>query len=154
MDNAAPHPVAAGGASRMRVREASLRVARSLHEVDRAAAWLDEFSAGADVPPAITAKLQVVLDEVLSNVIRHGSHGRGEVLLELRRRSEDVELEVTDDGPPFDPTQFASVPLGVRVAERQLGGAGLLFVRALMDEISFARQDGCNRLILRKRLLA
>ena len=135
----------------MGVREALLHVGRTLHEVDRAAAWLDEFAAGADVPAEVTAKLQVVLDEVLSNVIRHGAPG-GEVVLALRRHSETVELEVTDDGPQFDPTQFVSVPAQVRVAERRVGGAGLLFVRALMDEVSFVHQDGRNRLTLRKRL--
>ena len=72
--------------------------------------------------------------------------------MELRRRPEAIELKVTDDGPPFDPAQYKSAPSRARVAERPVGGAGLLFVRALMDEVSFVHQGGRNRLTLRKRL--
>ena len=136
----------------MAVSEASLEVSRGLHEVDRAAAWLDEFATSAILPADITAKLHIVLDEILSNIIRHGGPGTEPILLALRRRRQDVELAVTDDGPPFDPRRFEPVPVEVRVAERRIGGAGLLFVRALMDDIDFARRDDRNHLVLRKRL--
>lgn len=136
----------------MAVREASLEMLHASLGIDRAAAWLDEFAASADIPAEVTAKLQVVLDEIVSNLIRHAVPDAGAILLQVRRREHDVELAVTDHGPPFDPTRFEPVPLEVRVAERQVGGAGLLFVRALIDEIEFARRDGRNHLVLRKRL--
>ena len=136
----------------MAVSRAALDVWPTLDEVERAAAWLEEFGTAAAIPGDVTAKLQVVLDEILSNVIRHAASAAGPIRLEARRRKQDVELSVTDDGPPFDPTQFKPVSAAVRVAERQVGGAGLLFVRALMDEIDFAHRNGRNHLVLRKRL--
>ena len=74
-----------------------------------------------------------------------------EIRLCIRLRPETVELEVVDDGPAFDPTSVAS---GTMAADRRVGGAGLLFVRALMDEVRFIRQGDRNCLILCKRLAA
>ncbi len=136
----------------MAVHETSLQVGHSLAEIDRAASWLDAFAATSDIPADTTSKLQVVLDEVLSNIIRHGGPGHTPILLELRRGEQDVELAVTDDGPPFDPRDVEPVAVQTRIAERRLGGAGLSFVRALVDEIDLVRRDGRNRLALRKHL--
>ena len=41
-------------------------------EVSRAATWLDDILAGADLPPRLIAELQVVLEEVLNNIMLHG----------------------------------------------------------------------------------
>ena len=136
----------------MAINEATLEVVSALPEIERAAAWLDAFAADADVPGEVTAKLHVALDEVLSNVINHAGRHGGPILLHLRRCGQDIELRVVDDGLPFDPRRFEPVPLGVRVAERRVGGAGLLFIRTLMDDIDYTRRDGRNSLVLRKRL--
>ena len=136
----------------MSVSEASLLLMPSLPEIDRAAAWLDEFAACVDIAPDVTSKFHVVLDELLSNIIRHGGPAVGPVRLRLRRLPDAVELAVIDEGPPFDMSQFEPAPKAIRVTERRVGGAGLLFVRAFMDTIDVTRQDGRNHLVLRKRL--
>jgi serine/threonine-protein kinase RsbW len=133
--------------------ESALTVVNARPEYERAATWLNNFAAGAGLSVDLSSRLLVVLDEVLSNVINHALagevEGEREIRLCVRLRSETVELEVVDDGPAFDPGAFAS---GTTMAERRLGGAGLLFVRALMDEVRFTRQGDRNCLTLCKRL--
>jgi serine/threonine-protein kinase RsbW len=133
--------------------ESTLTVVNARPEFERAAIWLGEFAAGAGLPDDLSSRLLVVLDEVLSNVVNHAlagvADGEREIRLSVRLRPETVELEVTDDGPVFDPTAFTS---GTTEGERPLGGAGLLFVRALMDEVRFTRQGDRNCLTLCKRL--
>lgn len=135
--------------------ESTLTVVNARPEFERAAIWLGDFIARAGLPDDFASRLMVVLDEVLSNVVHHGlagaMDGKREIGLCVRLRSETVELVVVDDGPAFDPTIFAS---GATEAGRRLGGAGLLFVRALMDEVRFKRQGDRNYLTLRKRLAA
>lgn len=125
-------------------------------ELSRAMTWLDAFAAQADLPSDITSKLQVALDEMLSNVFIHGLAGQPEggrqVQLGLRRSRDRVELEVIDDGPEFDPTGAPVDNRVIRVTERRPGGVGLLFVNTLMDEVRFTRQDGRNRLVMTMRL--
>lgn len=130
----------------------TLRNRRS--EIVRASEWLDGCMARAGVPAALSGRLQVVLDEVLSNVLGHAlagvPEGEREIFVCFRRRPKSLELEVTDDGPAFDPTGAAAKRVAARTAARGYGGFGLLFVRELMDEMVFTRRGGRNRLILRK----
>jgi serine/threonine-protein kinase RsbW len=136
-------------------QESTLTVVNARAEFGRAATWLHDFIQGVGLPEDLNSRLLVVLDEVLSNVVTHGLvgavEGKREIRLRIRLRPETLELEVVDDGPAFDPTAFAP---GMRAVDRRLGGAGLLFVRALMDEVRFIRQEDRNCLTLRKRLAA
>jgi serine/threonine-protein kinase RsbW len=138
--------------------KASLRIRNSIREIERAAVWLDSLAASAQLPEAVTTRLHVALDEVLSNIIRHGFPGTAcgsrTIRLGFRNASGQVELSVIDDGIPFDPTVAASPPPCLPLAERQPGGLGLLFVQSLMDEMRYSRFDGFNRLVLCKRLPA
>jgi serine/threonine-protein kinase RsbW len=134
-------------------QKSTLTVVNARSEFERAATWLCNFITDAGLPDDLNSRLLVVLDEVLSNVVNHALAGAvessREIRLFVRLRPETVELEVIDDGPAFDPT---AVPSGTMVADRRLGGAGLLFVRALMDEVRFIRQGDRNCLTLCKRL--
>jgi anti-sigma regulatory factor (Ser/Thr protein kinase) len=141
--------------------ESSLTVSCSLAEIARAAGWLEAFAGTAGLPSETTARLHIVLDEVLSNVINHAATGNTPtghpptlrtIGLGLRSVAGLVELAISDDGAAFDPTGVRSVPPAKRIAERQQGGLGLLFVRALMDDVQYSRRDGRNHLVLRKRL--
>jgi serine/threonine-protein kinase RsbW len=136
--------------------ESTLTVVNARTEVERASSWLGDFALRAGLSKELTARLQVALDEVLSNIITHAlagaPEGQQEIWLCLRIRKNTMELEVSDDGPEFDPTQVVPVPKAARVVKRQEGGVGLLFVRTLVDEVRFTRHGGRNCLILCKRL--
>ena len=127
-------------------------------EFERASAWLGRFAARAGLSEEVASRLQIALDEVLSNVILHGlagaPEGQREIGLAVRIEAGQVALEVTDDGPAFDPTRAApALPAG-GVGERREGGLGLLFVRTLMDEVRFTRRGERNCTTLCKRLAA
>jgi serine/threonine-protein kinase RsbW len=136
-------------------QESTLTVVNARPEFERAAMWLLDFFVGAGLPDDLVSRLLVVLDEVLSNVVYHALagavDGEREIGLCARLRPDTVELVITDDGPAFDPAVFAAQAMG---ADRRLGGAGLLFVRALMDEVRFTREGDRNCLTLCKRLAA
>jgi serine/threonine-protein kinase RsbW len=133
----------------------TLTVVNARPEFARAATWLGDFAADVGLPHDLSSRLLVALDEVLSNVVHHGlagaTEGEREIRLCVRLGPEMVELDVVDDGPAFDPTTVACATLA---ADRFVGGAGLLFVRALMDEVRFTRQGDRNCLTLCKRLAA
>lgn len=109
---------------------------------------------------AVTWPMDVSLDEVLANVVRHGLGGRGEgarveVVLSLDAGSAPplCELVVSDDGPAFDPLAAEAPDTTLGVEERPVGGLGLMLVRRLMDDVAYERRDGRNHLRLRRRLV-
>ena len=95
---------------------------------------------------------QLALEEVLSNVIRHGypAIGRHEIALVLRTDEGGVELEVVDDGREFDPTAAPEAELDVPLAERRAGGLGIHLLRAYVSEVRYERLGGRN--VLRVRI--
>ena len=117
------------------------------------AAALDAFCVAERVPAEVAWRLQVALDEIVANIVSHGSlaGSRGALDVWFRREGTIVEVTVADDGPPFDPLARPAPDLQGSLEAREPGGLGIALVRALMDEVCYAR-EGRNRLTLRKRI--
>jgi anti-sigma regulatory factor (Ser/Thr protein kinase) len=113
---------------------------------------VERFGAAHRLPADILNALQVTVDEIVTNAITHGyaPGARGEIAVRLQRRPDGIEIEIEDDGMPFDPLQAPPPNLGLPLAERPIGGLGIHFVRNLMDKMSYARHDGRNLLKLVK----
>jgi anti-sigma regulatory factor (Ser/Thr protein kinase) len=61
-------------------------------------------------------------------------------------------LEFRDEGAPFNPLDAPLPDLTHRPEERGTGGLGVLLVRALVDDATYARDGGVNTLVLTKRV--
>ena len=126
-----------------------------LSEIRRASELVDEFKARHGLADDDANAIHIVLDEVLSNSIRHGLAGAAShaiaVMLELS--DGEVTIEVEDDGVAYDPTQAPAPVLAGTLDERKTGGLGLTFMRSLTDSIEYRRIDGRNRLVLRRRIV-
>ena len=125
-----------------------------LPEIRRAAALMDEFKARHGLADEDATAIHIVLDEVLSNSIRHGLGGTGShpITVTLQLSGSEIVVQVEDDGVAYDPTQAAAPVFADKLEERQTGGLGMAFVRQLTDSIEYRRIDGHNRLVLRRRL--
>jgi sigma-B regulation protein RsbU (phosphoserine phosphatase) len=126
-----------------------------LSEIRRASELVDEFKARHGLADDDANAIHIVLDEVLSNSIRHGLAGAAShaiaVMLELS--DGEITIEVEDDGVAYDPTQAPAPVLAGTLEERTEGGLGMTFVRGLTNAIEYQRIDGRNRLVLRRRIV-
>jgi len=126
-----------------------------LSEIRRASELVDEFKARHGLADDDANAIHIVLDEVLSNSIRHGLGGAAShaiaVMLELS--DGEITIEVEDDGVAYDPTQAPAPVLAGTLEERTEGGLGMTFVRGLTNAIEYQRIDGRNRLVLRRRIV-
>ena len=94
------------------------------------------------------SKVAIVVEEVISNSLRHGGENRDVSLsLALEEKAGAVELEIEDDAPPFDPSRTVDFS---GPDPRTGGGIGLAIIRAWGEDITYARRD--NRNILRLTL--
>jgi serine/threonine-protein kinase RsbW len=115
-------------------------------------AALDQVCARAGIAAEIRNDLQVVLDEVCSNVFKHAYSAPGGTLrLTVRRLSDAIELTFTDQGRAFDPLSLPAPDLTLPLDERPLGGLGIHLVRQMTDRQSYRHSpvEG-NRLSLTK----
>ena len=98
--------------------------------------------------------VQMATDEACSNSIQHAYEGRedGEVRVWCYGEDGDFVVRITDFGRPFDPDQVPKPDLDSPLEERQIGGLGLFFMRALMDSVEFHSDSVVgNQVIMRKR---
>jgi serine/threonine-protein kinase RsbW len=133
---------------------ARITIANRIPEIRRAADFLDAFIEQHPVPDAVARELHVIVDEVLSNAIRHGYEDDRphEIGVTLARSAQEITLEVDDDGKPFDPTTAPAPPSRARRGKTSVGGLGLVFVRELSDSVSYRHDGARNRLTVRLRL--
>jgi serine/threonine-protein kinase RsbW len=126
-------------------------VPASLQGISEARVELAAFAAASGLAPDAVWRFQVALDELLSNLARHGAPG-AEVGLELSLEGGVLELTVTDDAASFNPLEVPPPASSADIESRPVGGLGIALVRNLMDEVRYERREGRNRLTLRRRL--
>lgn len=131
----------------------SITISNQIEEISRVADLVDGFGRNCALPARIVNDMNVALDEVLSNVIRHGydDKGRHQIEVQLGMEANELVATVSDDGRPFDPTRQKLVPITREAAGPAPGGLGLHFVAAVIDHIRYRRDGAMNRLELRKR---
>ncbi len=95
------------------------------------------------------------MDEVLSNVVRHGygeGDGRGRIEIGLSLGDGVLEFTIIDDAEAFDRLSVAEPVTEGPAEARPVGGLGVLFVRKLMDQVAYERREGRNCLTCRRRI--
>jgi len=125
-----------------------------LQEIERATNLVMAFGERHGLPARDADALCVVLDELLSNAIRHGLDGAAghEIRLALGYDANEVTVEIEDDGAAFDPTQVPDPVLATTLADRKPGGVGIAFVRNLTDSFEYQRVGDRNRVVLRRKV--
>ncbi|MGC9456975.1 MAG: ATP-binding protein [Halothiobacillaceae bacterium] len=138
--------------------EQHLRLAPRTDELPKLAEAIEHFAEEQALDPSLAMQLNLVLDELLTNIATHGSaHPEQPVTwveVTLLRANDRLEITLADDGPQFDPREAPAPDLDADVEARKIGGLGLHFVRHFTDRMHYAREDGQNILTLHKQLAA
>jgi anti-sigma regulatory factor (Ser/Thr protein kinase) len=116
-------------------------------EVARLVEAVEAFGADAGLSSDLTYRLTLALDEIASNVIRHGYSDKNDHLFEIRLSVADggkVTAVIEDDGHPYDPRESPAPDLSLPIETRGPGGLGMFLVRQIMDSIDYERRDGHN----------
>ena len=98
-------------------------------------------------------QLRIAIEELYVNVTLY-AYPDGDGWAEIRGSIEDgvATFTLIDSGRPFDPLAKEDPDIMLSGEEREIGGLGIFMVKNTMDEMTYEYRDGCNRLIMRKRL--
>lgn len=108
---------------------------------------------GADA--ATLSRVQLVVDEACTNVIKYAypGEGVGDLKLVLEVIGNTLVVTLTDRGKPFDPGTIPPPDLSSDVEERRIGGLGVYFIKKVMDEVSYSYDAASgNQLTMKKKL--
>lgn len=105
-----------------------------------------DFIARADCGADAEARLCIIVEELVANIIEHGSPPEmSEIGLRIDAIGADIGLTLSDGGLPFDPR---SVDGPAVVPPDRGGGAGIALVLSWAARMDYARIDGRNVLTL------
>jgi len=132
----------------------SLHIKNDLLEIKRMAEELEDWCHEQSISEDIAFQLDLVLDEMVSNVIRHGIKDSGQHIIQvnLHRDGQQLTLEIEDDGVPFNPFDAPVPDITKPIEERRPGGLGVFLVRQMMDSLDYERRNGKNYLLIKKSL--
>jgi phosphoserine phosphatase len=108
-----------------------------------------------EVEAALRPAVDLVLEELFTNVVKYGRASETPVRIDLRRIAGGVELTLTDDDADFfDPTRAPEVDTGLPIEKREPGGLGVHLVRKLVDAIDYrySQDRRQSRITFRKTL--
>lgn len=95
----------------------------------------------------------VALQEMVTNVLRHGYHKDESRPIEVVFQLEEDCFHITlrDQGPAFDPLQYDTSDVDLDESmPTECGGHGIRIARQVMDRVEYQRTDGWNQLRLTK----
>ena len=130
--------------------ELHLKVETRRDELDRVSTAVESFGLEADWPVDLVFKVNLALEEIVINVMNYGhDDGLHEVEISLTTDENCLTIEIVDDGRPFDPLHDARKPdVNAELDDRDIGGLGIFFVRKVMDDVRYRREEGKNHLTL------
>jgi serine/threonine-protein kinase RsbW len=129
----------------------TLQLRSDRQEIRLLSEWVDRFADQAELPGELRVNLQVALEEIATNIIRHAyqESGRDVFTVTLSREDGEIVATIIDSGPAFNPLALAPAETTTPFEARPIGGLGITFVRQLMDAVGYRRDGARNVLTLR-----
>ena len=125
--------------------------AATWEEIAGAAQWLNEVMAGQGLPDKTVYAAQLCLEELLSNIFRHGGGLSApqspplRVTVAVTIDGAGLRMTVEDNGKPFDVTAAPAHGIEKPLADIDPGGLGIHLIRGFAASVAHERAGLGNR---------
>lgn len=108
--------------------------------------WMEKVSADTHLSEEIRFKLDLLLEEAVTNVMQYGftKTQEGSIGISLRCESQQVFLEIKDNGIPFNPLEDYATVLPNSVLDARMGGLGIHLIKNYAESIAYQREGNYN----------
>jgi sigma-B regulation protein RsbU (phosphoserine phosphatase) len=132
-----------------------IKIQNNLDEILKVQDGISSLLQSRKIPKKTFQNIKIVVDELISNIIKYAYTDEDEheieILISLGDNS--LQLEISDDGIPFDQVQAApKIDKDQSIDERQIGGLGIHLVKKLVDEMEYQRTAGKNIIRILKKI--
>jgi anti-sigma regulatory factor (Ser/Thr protein kinase) len=120
-------------------------LANQIGEIRRVNAALADLLEEEGVPERTIHHVRLVVEELVSNIVRYAFDDQGAHLIDVDVRTEQRRVVVTveDDGRAFDPNKAPEPRLQETLQRR--GGLGIHLVKKLTSDLNYSRTSDRNR---------
>ncbi len=103
--------------------------------------------------PATTFTIEIILEEIFSNIIKYNQGENSKVLIELQLDNESILIKIIYKcSQPFDLSKAGYYDTTAPLNQRPIGKLGLHLVKNLADQISYQYQTGQSIITINKSI--
>jgi sigma-B regulation protein RsbU (phosphoserine phosphatase) len=123
-----------------------LTIPNHLSENSRVKKHFDTFAEDYGIPEKVRLKMNVVFDELLTNIISYAYQDNREhdIKIKVELSADRLKVSMVDGGIPFNPLGVETPDTELPLEERRIGGLGIHLVRNMMDKVSYRRRIDKN----------
>ena len=127
-----------------------LRIKNQVSELEKVAQFVEEIGEELGLNMELQMNLNLVMEEMVSNVIFYAYPEGEDAEIELLAKSDGKELTfvLSDQGKEFDPTAKEDANPDINPADREIGGMGIFIVKNIMNKVTYQRLEGRNLLTM------
>jgi serine/threonine-protein kinase RsbW len=122
-----------------------------LSEIAQVPAWTEDLASRYAIPGEVQFAMDLCLEEILSNIIRHGYAGEQDrpVIVNFSKPRDGYFVIVVDDEAPyFNPLDAPELPMVSPGEQTRIGGQGIRLVRQFANVLDYESTSTGNRLRL------
>jgi len=129
-------------------------ITNNVDELPILAGRIEELAEKWELSIPLTMNLNLVLEEAVSNVIFYAfkDKEKHEINISISLEENNLTIEISDEGIPFDPTLRNKPDLSLPAEERPIGGLGIFLITKIMDSVNYKRLNNKNILTLIKNI--
>jgi anti-sigma regulatory factor (Ser/Thr protein kinase) len=136
-------------------RMVARRFPREYASLEAIYGFLREFLALHGLDAEVAYDLDLVAEELFTNMVKYGRGGGSEIELALDWNAPELLLRLSDFGVErFDPTSAPEVDVNRPIEQRRAGGLGIHLIRQIADRFEYAHEAGNSIVTITKRLSA
>ena len=115
-------------------------------EIGRALNWIGDVSVELGCSHEECFTLELLLEEILSNIINHAYNDKNEhpIQIVFFIESDKAIIQIEDTGKHFNPLNAPHAPPVTNTAKVKIGGLGMLLINELTDGMKYERKDEKN----------
>lgn len=141
------------------MKESALNIWRKsfpaeVRQLDSVMCFIQQVATAVDFASREKECIAIAVEEAFVNIVSYGYDAHvAEAVIELRCHlfpAGFLQITILDQGKPYDVSVVPSVSVHACLEQRTIGGLGLFFIKKMMDEVTYCRQESTNVLILKK----
>jgi len=126
-------------------------------EIPCAASWIESIAADLDLADSKSFAMQVCLEELMSNIVRHGQVRSASKPMQMDPLIISITVDgfadrtvvtVEDNGRPFNIVQAPAKWIDRPLEQLQPGGLGIHLIKSFASNLKYNRTEKGNRVVV------
>lgn len=124
-------------------------------EFDKIREWIVASLAYYKIAGKPEKQILIAADEIFTNIANYAygqETGKVKIVVDYSEEEKAISFTFIDSGVAYNPLTHEMPDIEKRIAQKTVGGLGIMMVRKLMSAVTYERIDNQNILTIKKKL--